>query len=838
MFGEPSSLLGGTLLATPSDDDVGAPATGRQEVDAFVLGGLLGGEEPEKPTEDHGFGDPGLLGDAFQPTGLLTEESPASGSSNDLQPTSQTQDTATQDSQELLDPRPLGLPSVVARSTSGPTILSPSIRATSYDGTPVYLRRKPRKFESTVLNPTSTRSQGVGKLLDVPMHRLMDELSATTAAKLSLHDQPVASTSAVSPESTMWVDRYRPQRYMDLVGDDRVHREVMAWVKEWDFCVFGSKKGKKRARDDEKQDEYRRPNEKLLLISGPPGLGKTTLAHIVAKQAGDARSASAVDDRIRPALETGSMIGSSKPILVVIDEIDGATGGSDNSGGFIHKLISLTYDIPRKKGRSKKEQTARPLLRPIVCICNDLYASSLSKLRPHARIIRFSRPNDLHLVRRLRTICETEGLKAESRALSALVGLAQGDWRGCLNTLQLIKARNKVVTESIVRKATAGMKEADMSQLAVLNDLFTPMSRKRAKELGVTEEEEARYVTRLSREVEGSGSMDRIAIGCFEHYANLRRHDANFSRYLKANEWLSTYDVMSGQMWAEREYASMQYLPYLLVPFYPLFQERGGPKVERPKVDWEQHTITKTNEEIFKSLAGGLRTACTRHGGAYRHFTSDVILQLEFTPFINRIISPPLRPVNRQVIKPDEKALLDRLVDIMVSLELRFVQDKTEEGQLMYRLDPPIDVFVTYDGKRASDIAVSRYAVRHLVASEIDAKFIHREAEFVEKTKETKKRSFFNANKDEAEGQPEGDGKLMAGEAPDHLVTKRAKTDNGIVEKAAVDFFGRPIVQSASSTKPASTTGRASKKREGIVFKFREGNSAAVRRPVKVSSFL
>jgi hypothetical protein len=35
----------------------------------------------------------------------------------------------------------------------------------------------------------------------------------------------------------------------------------------------------------------------------------------------------------------------------------------------------------------------------------------------------------------------------------------------------------------------------------------------------------------------------------------------------------------------------------------------------------------------------------------------------------------------------------------------------------------PIDVFVTYDGKRAADIAVSRYAVRHLVAAEVCTPF-------------------------------------------------------------------------------------------------------------------
>lgn len=233
-----------------------------------------------------------------------------------------------------------------------------------------------------------------------------------------------------------------------------------------------------------------------------------------------------------------------------------------------------------------------------------------------------------------------------------------------------------------MRAATAGMKEADVSQTVVLNDLFSPMSRKRANELGIGEEEEARYVGRLSREVEASGAMDKIAIGecirvvkcvqfcishhrpgCFEHYATLRKHDANFSRYLKANEWLSTYDLLSGEMRSEREYTLLQYLPYMLVPFYPLFQERGAQKVERPKADWEvrpvtsrssphyskirgqNYTRTQINEEVYKSLARCLRTAGMRHGGAYRHLASDEILQLEFAPMINRIISSPLRPV-------------------------------------------------------------------------------------------------------------------------------------------------------------------------------------------------
>ncbi|EKM54246.1 uncharacterized protein PHACADRAFT_210061 [Phanerochaete carnosa HHB-10118-sp] len=674
----------------------------------------------------------------------------------------------------------------------------------------------------------------------------MDEISLNEARRISKEERQPQVQAPQPTESTLWVDRYRPQRYIDLLGDDRLHREVMAWVKEWDYCVFGKRKGSKRARDEENLDEHRRPKEKILLISGPPGLGKTTLAHIVAKQAGysvfevnasDARSAQIVDERIRPALESGATIGSSRPTLLVVDEIDGATGGTDSSAGFIHRLVHLIHDKPKRRAKRGEPQTHRPLLRPIICICNDLYASSLVKLRPNARIVRFNRPNDYRLVNRLREICELEGLKAQSCALTTLVGLAQGDLRGCLNTLQLIRARNEEVTENVIRSATTGMKEAEVSQTAVLNDLFTPLPHRRAKELGLTEDDLARYVGRLSRTVEASGAPDRIAIGCFEHYATLKRHDASFARYLSADEWLTTYDAFAGEMRAEREYALAQYLPYLLVPFYPLFHERGTPKVERPKVDWEYRTHTQVNEEVYKSLAKCLITAGTRHGGAYRHLASDGVLQLELAPMINRIISPPLRPVNKQIVKPEERAIMSRLVDIMVALELRFIQEKSEDGQLMYRLDPPIDTFVTYDGKRAADIAVSRYAVRHLVAAEIDAQLINKQAEAIDRLK-GKAHNFFGGEGEPAEPNV-GEGKLMAADPVTHAA-KRARHDQIVEEKVPTDFFGRPILPNKDGAgKPVSRAGRAAPpSRPAVIYRFNEGNSAAVRKAVKVSAFL
>ncbi len=101
----------------------------------------------------------------------------------------------------------------------------------------------------------------------------MVSICPTQGVPLTVHicreTQPKKSAQLATTTNTlMWVDRYRPSRFTELLGDDRVHREVLSWVKEWDSCVFGKNKnrGRKRARDDENGenvDQWRRPQEKV-----------------------------------------------------------------------------------------------------------------------------------------------------------------------------------------------------------------------------------------------------------------------------------------------------------------------------------------------------------------------------------------------------------------------------------------------------------------------------------------------------------------------------------------------------------------------------------------------
>ena len=93
----------------------------------------------------------------------------------------------------------------------------------------------------------------------------------------------MSSNPSLAQGKHLWVEKYSPRSFLELLGDEEINREVLRWLKRWERCVFGESGGhpaggaKSRSRAKTgKQALDSRPDERILLICGAPGIASGT----------------------------------------------------------------------------------------------------------------------------------------------------------------------------------------------------------------------------------------------------------------------------------------------------------------------------------------------------------------------------------------------------------------------------------------------------------------------------------------------------------------------------------------------------------------------------------
>jgi replication factor C subunit 1 len=191
---------------------------------------------------------------------------------------------------------------------------------------------------------------------------------------------------------------------------------------------------------------------KAALLSGPPGIGKSTTATLVAREAGRAiLELNASDTRSKKSLQeglgdvTGSQVlnfgggggkssassRNTKPTVqrrcIIMDEVDGM-GAGDRSG--MAELI----------------QMIKHSMVPIVCICNDRQSQKIRSLVPYCLDLRYRRPVKSVIGRRAVEVGAIEGMHVEANAAEAIAESCGNDIRQVLNVMQMWSSKKNAKT--------------------------------------------------------------------------------------------------------------------------------------------------------------------------------------------------------------------------------------------------------------------------------------------------------------------------------------------------------------------------------------------------------
>ncbi|XP_038222698.1 chromosome transmission fidelity protein 18 homolog [Zerene cesonia] len=654
-------------------------------------------------------------------------------------------------------------------------------------------------------------------------------LESKEQAENSIKDLDADIIATQSIENVdLWVDKYRPTSYVDLLSEEPVNRALLHWIHLWDKVVFKKEvktkdpqernkfskrtgqfqltnkwKGKKET--EVEMDEDGRPHHKVALLCGPPGVGKTTLAHLLARLAGyrpvelnasDERSTEAFQTALQSATLMRSVLDADRrPNCLILDEIDGAPIQTV-------ELLVKWCTASSKKEDSKKKSKSQPLRRPVIAICNDLYATSLRPLRPVSLIVTVSGVSAARLSGRLAAVAKRERLCVAPRLLAALAARAQGDVRSALHVLSFCKARGggQLSIEDI-ENTSVGMKDCSKSMMQALQAIFTINDKEPNAALKV---------------IQAAGEYDRLADGIFENYTTARV-DARLHAACETTSWLRLYDLIYTWILRKQNYSLYGLLPYCLSRCYHILATRQPIRVKFPLQAQEMSRKKTELESIVWSVWKGSVPAVQ---------TTRTALTLDVLPILPYLLSPQLRSANVQLCSESERASVSACAGAMCDYGLQYVQQRAQDGLYTFVLEPDVHR-VAFLGNE--DRVRPPPAVRQAIATEQQLEMIRRNDEMM--TRNSKNQ---DTNRSKVKVIEKAKLKTET-KLPNHLQRLQPKVLEKSTTQVHKDFFGRivPLSQIQKNDAVADVISSSS-----IFYQYREGFNNAVRRNVRMRDLL
>ncbi|KAH8855110.1 Replication factor C subunit 1 [Schistosoma japonicum] len=279
--------------------------------------------------------------------------------------------------------------------------------------------------------------------------------------------------------SELWVDKYKPNSIRSLIGQNGAQspaNRLLAWLSSWHLNFSSGLKTKAyssappwgpSSSDDGKW-------ARAALLSGPPGIGKTSTAILVCKELGytycefnasDCRSKRCLSEEIGQSLGLrnlshmafgqASTLSSGHHVLIM-DEVDGMAGNEDRGG--MQELINMI----------KVTQI------PIICMCNDRQAIKIRSLANYCLDLRFHRPRVEQIKSALLSITCKEHVNLPSDVLTNIIDSSNHDIRQVINNVQMWCSSGLIGPEGIKADALGARKDLHLNAFDVIRKVFAP----------------------------------------------------------------------------------------------------------------------------------------------------------------------------------------------------------------------------------------------------------------------------------------------------------------------------------------------------------------------------
>lgn len=221
-----------------------------------------------------------------------------------------------------------------------------------------------------------------------------------------------------------WTEKYRPKSFLEVKGQDQAVKKIKDFIESFFLSAL---------------TKTRRKNS--LILHGPPGTGKTTLAHVAAADtnseifelnASDFRDRKNLDEILKPAIEQQSLFSSNKQKIILVDEVDGISAVDRGGLQELLDLISTTTY-------------------PVIVTANDIWNKKFSQLRQKSELVQLKEIEYRITKDILINILRKEGLFIDNNILTSISIKAKGDIRAAINDIQtLSKTDSKDITAEML----------------------------------------------------------------------------------------------------------------------------------------------------------------------------------------------------------------------------------------------------------------------------------------------------------------------------------------------------------------------------------------------------